>query len=238
MSFYVTLPSDSSLQYFPENKISHFTTQLPTSIELKGEWEVGLSEIIYPHSWNNINDSNNLFSYEDDSGSVITKHISPGYYNTSEIIRAITAQTPADKIHLKYNEMTKKVKIQTLKGLSIHFGNLSPLLGFPQEKLTGMIKSPFVADPHVVYSFFYVYTDLVVPQIVGDVQAPLLRVVKVNGRNGEVISQHYDRPQYIPIMRHSLQTIDIELRLNSGGFVPFERGKVIIVLHFRMRQIL
>lgn len=46
MSFYVTLPSDSSLSYFSENKISHYVTQLPTTLDLKGEWEVGLVELI------------------------------------------------------------------------------------------------------------------------------------------------------------------------------------------------
>ncbi|GFY17712.1 uncharacterized protein TNCV_1074471 [Trichonephila clavipes] len=72
----------------------------------------------------------------------------------------------------------------------------------------------------------------------GDTQAPLLRIVRTKGKDGETISQYYDRPQYLPLVRHSFQTIQSELRLNSGDFVPFERGKVIIVLHFRMRQIL
>ncbi|GFX97578.1 uncharacterized transposon-derived protein F54H12.3 [Trichonephila clavipes] len=44
------------------------------------------------------------------------------------------------------------------------------------------------------------------------------------GQDGETISQYYDRPQYLPLVRHSFQTIQSELRLNSGDFVPFERG--------------
>ncbi|GFV28726.1 uncharacterized transposon-derived protein F54H12.3 [Trichonephila clavipes] len=85
---------------------------------------------------------------------------------------------------------------------------------------------------------FCVYSDLISPQIVGDTQAPLLRIVRTKGQDGETINQYYDRPQYLPLGRHSFQTIQAELRLNSGDFVPFERGKVIIVLHFCMRQIL
>ncbi|GFT53919.1 uncharacterized protein F54H12.2 [Trichonephila clavipes] len=46
------------------------------------------------------------------------------------------------------------------------------------------------------------------------------------GKDGETISQYYDRPQYLPLVRHSFQTIQSELRLNSGDFVPFERGQI------------
>ncbi|GFX33984.1 uncharacterized protein F54H12.2 [Trichonephila clavipes] len=60
----------------------------------------------------------------------------------------------------------------------------------------------------------------------GDTQAPLLRIVRTKGKDGETISQYYDRPQYLPLVRHSFQTIQSELRLNSGDFVPFERGQI------------
>lgn len=46
--FYITLPSNSSMQFFPENRTCCYITQLPRSIQLTGEWEVGLAEIHYP----------------------------------------------------------------------------------------------------------------------------------------------------------------------------------------------
>ncbi|GFW15531.1 uncharacterized transposon-derived protein F54H12.3 [Trichonephila clavipes] len=49
---------------------------------------------------------------------------------------------------------------------------------------------------------------------------------EIKGKDGETISQYYDRPQYLPLVRHSFQTIQSELRLNSGDFVPFERGQI------------
>ncbi|GBO35043.1 hypothetical protein AVEN_102932-1 [Araneus ventricosus] len=99
-------------------------------------------------------------------------------------------------------------------------------------------KSSFKADPQVAFPVFYVYSDIVQPVVVDHVEAPLLRVVRISGKDGEVGNAHYDRPQYVPVIRQSFQTIEIELRLNSGALVPFERGKVIIVLHFQMQQIL
>ncbi|GFT05433.1 uncharacterized protein TNCV_124251 [Trichonephila clavipes] len=83
----------------------------------------------------------------------------------------------------------------------------------------------------------YVYSDLVEPQIVGDVQAPLLKIVKVEGKDGEVVNAHYTRPHYVPVIRRHFQTVEMVLRLHSEELVPFERGRVIAVLHFRMRQI-
>jgi hypothetical protein len=51
--FYITLPSDSSVKYFPNNTVAHYTTKLPESLNLNGDYEVGLSEIIYTKSWHN-----------------------------------------------------------------------------------------------------------------------------------------------------------------------------------------
>lgn len=50
MSFYVTLPSNSSTSLF-DNTISNFTTQLHIPIRLNGPYEVGLVEFSYDHYW-------------------------------------------------------------------------------------------------------------------------------------------------------------------------------------------
>ena len=48
--FYVTLPSDSSAGYYPNNTVARFVTKLPERIRIEGDYEMGLAEIIYPHS--------------------------------------------------------------------------------------------------------------------------------------------------------------------------------------------
>ena len=52
--FYLTLPSDSSMDYFPDNTLTEFRVKLPHTIHLSGDWEVGLAEISYPVNWSNI----------------------------------------------------------------------------------------------------------------------------------------------------------------------------------------
>lgn len=61
-NFFVTLPSNSSFEYFPKNTQSSFKTKLSSPLVLNGNWEVGLSEIFIPRNWFNVNDHNNAYS--------------------------------------------------------------------------------------------------------------------------------------------------------------------------------
>jgi len=54
--FYVTLPSNSSIDCYPDNSVARFTTKLNGVIELKGDWEVGLTEISFPSDIQNVLD--------------------------------------------------------------------------------------------------------------------------------------------------------------------------------------
>ena len=47
-NFYVVLPSNSSISYFPDNTTTHFITRLPQQLRLQGEWGVSLTDIQIP----------------------------------------------------------------------------------------------------------------------------------------------------------------------------------------------
>lgn len=57
--FYMTLLSNSSMDYHPKNKTSSFTVQVPRYIRLEGEWEVGLAEIQYPYTFHTVSGEHN-----------------------------------------------------------------------------------------------------------------------------------------------------------------------------------
>ncbi|GFV51104.1 uncharacterized protein TNCV_4743811 [Trichonephila clavipes] len=239
MSFYITLISDSSKHFFPGNKTSHFTTQLPTPITLNDEWEMGLVDFIYPHTWYNIREDNNLFGFDLGDGKSIARRIPQGFYETiPDILDGMYLEDFKNKIEFHYHPIVKRVKIKTKEHAKVflHKG-FSKLLGFEPGEIKGKVESSYIADPNASFPLIYVYSDLVEPQIVGDVQAPLLKIVKVEGKDGEVVNAHYTRPHYVPVIRRHFQTVEMVLRLHSGELVPFERGRVIAVLHFRMRQI-
>ena len=42
------------MKIYPSNTVTNFSTQLPDSLFLDGDWEVGLAEIQYPYTWDNI----------------------------------------------------------------------------------------------------------------------------------------------------------------------------------------
>ena len=48
MSFYMTLPCNSSRTVFPDNKVGKFTTMLAREVVLDAKYEVGLSELVMP----------------------------------------------------------------------------------------------------------------------------------------------------------------------------------------------
>ena len=52
--FYLHLPSNASLDKFPNNTLTEYRVCLPQTITLSGDWEVALTEIHNPHSWNNV----------------------------------------------------------------------------------------------------------------------------------------------------------------------------------------
>ncbi|GFY57304.1 uncharacterized protein TNIN_125361 [Trichonephila inaurata madagascariensis] len=167
MSFFVTLPSDSSMNFFPENKISHFKTQLPSPVCLNGEWEVKLSEIIYRHSWLNVNETNNYFRYKVGDGNIsstVKQTINVGCYETIfDIISAVQLALPQNpnRFTINYNKATKRVKINAVQGSSLHLENLGEVLGFERNAIiTGNMKSEFVADAWSNFSVFYVYTPI------------------------------------------------------------------------------
>ena len=55
--FYLHLPINISLDKFPNNTLTEYRVCLPQTISLTGDWEVALTEIHYPHSWNNVQEN-------------------------------------------------------------------------------------------------------------------------------------------------------------------------------------
>ena len=95
-SFYVFLPSN--VKSDKDNKQSTYRTYLPKTLDLKGKWQVGLVEFIYPVSWNNIHASfeinspikQNEIEIAKTNGDFVVEHLQPGYYNSiSNVIKSL-----------------------------------------------------------------------------------------------------------------------------------------------------
>ena len=114
-NFYVSLESNADLQNHPTNKPNSFKITLQTPIDLTGEWETGLAQLIFPHSWHEAVISqadqhhHHLFliklHIKGDAGDDATKtgywrdlHIKPTQYHTiKDLLLAIRLATEESK---------------------------------------------------------------------------------------------------------------------------------------------
>ena len=104
-TFYVTLPSNSSMEYFPNNTLSNYGTKLPQPFDLKREWEVGLSEIQFRKTWYNLNEKESRLhvTMYDENQQFAQAFVSPpvGHYEHPNVL---------DK---KINDATTKIELFT-----------------------------------------------------------------------------------------------------------------------------
>ena len=120
------------------------------------------------------------------------------------------------------------------------YGDLSDILGLgnitSDVDHTVTLPANSVVDLRRGFESLYVYSSMVELRVVGDKIVPLLRIVPITGRNGEMVTTRFDHVQYIPVMSREFGTIETEIRDDTGRPVPFERGKVTVTLHFRRRS--
>lgn len=250
--FYMTIPSNSKAG----NTAAVFETNLPVNIKLEGEWEVGLSEVIYANTWNNVSDGQNQVQFYDKTNNIrqIIKIPPARYEHVSNLLGTITSSIKVvslrDKVPyssnflLNYNDFRKATEI-VIDSDIIRSIKLSPhlmyMLGFLDDQFDKIdyknkkitISSKHPPDMYGGLHYLYIYCDLVQPQIVGNVLAPLLEVVNVEGEYMKITSRQYISPHYIPILRKSFNTINFEIKSDLNKPIDFEFGKTIVKLHFR-----
>ena len=86
---FLTLPSNLSMDIYPESKLSDYMVHLPKEINLSGSWELGLSEILYPNTWYSI-DTNRCFIYYQCNDLKLVAVLPSGYYQQPQnVVRQI-----------------------------------------------------------------------------------------------------------------------------------------------------
>ena len=59
--FTIKLVSNASSDLFPDNTLSSFANFFPEEVNLKGQWEVAVSEILYPSRYQYVTEGKFLF---------------------------------------------------------------------------------------------------------------------------------------------------------------------------------
>ena len=139
--FYVILPSNVISEEFSNNKTSHFSTALPSHLELgTNKWEVALAEITYPHTWFNLENPfldiiRHIDAINEEKYRV---RIPSGYYDGgTEIVEALNQLLKVNQINglFKYNLHNNRVSFKLYNGYHIKLSNtLAAVLGFYERE--------------------------------------------------------------------------------------------------------
>ena len=244
--FYLHLPSNASLDKFPNNTLTEYRVCLPQTISLTGEWEVALTEIHYPHSWNNVqgNFENRFYLRNQELDSMWEALIVPqGYYSSvADLITKFNEVVSAndrfkDQVQLSLDTLNRKGTVHLQNKTEVYFSDIGQMLGFsPNKVISRTSTAERVVDLEHGFHDLYVYCDIIQSQYVGDALVPLLRIVPVEGKDGQRVSKSFIRPHYLPVSRKQFESIEVNIKRDTGETVPFELGKVLLTLHFRQSR--
>ena len=128
--FYLHLPSNASLDKFTNNTLTEYRVCLPQTISLTGDWEVALTEIHYPQSWNNVqgNFENRFYLRNQElDGMWEALIVPPGHYSSvADVITKINEVVSAnnrfkDEVQISLDTLNRKV--------TVHLQNKVPTSG-------------------------------------------------------------------------------------------------------------
>ncbi len=238
--FYIYLPSNT--EFLPTNKSNNYVTKLAKEISLSGRWQVCLKEIHYPRTWATLThrESSFVFVYgDDDDWREVT--IDSGHYRSERaLVNAITNAIGEDGVTVGFSQSSKRTKVKLPEGSSIHFTEpLSSMLGIGYGTVvctSAMRRGRFPIDLSRGIDSLYVYSDVVRTKLVGNTSAPLLSVVPVSGSYGQMSFKEYSNPVYTDLSRNTFSTIELYLMDSAARYIPFEFGKVTVLLHFKKIQ--
>ena len=164
--FYLHLPSNSSLHKFPNNTLTEYRVGLPQTINLKGDWEVALTEVHYPLSWNSVQGNflnRFLLRNQDLYGVWEAMIIPPGHYSsTDDVIAKMNELVDSEKrfkynVKFSYDSLSRKVILHLQSNSEIDLGNIGCMFGF--QSSSRVISKTTTAEREVdlEYGFHYLY---------------------------------------------------------------------------------
>ena len=94
----------------------------------------------------------------------------------------------------------------------------------------------FNVDLHHSFRSLFIYSDIADFTFVGDVIAPILRVVLFNPVTElDNVHKEFKNLHYVPVSKSVIDQVHISIKTETGSNVPFVTGKTIIKLRLRRR---
>jgi len=246
MSFFVTLPSNASMDLY-DNVVSNYTTSLYQPIKLDGEWQVGVTKVLFRNS---IRSSIGYFivkldghAYRIDLSCYDGDYFSTVINSFNEHMNDLLAKLPIAQPF--------KITASPLKEVDSRNVKIAVLLDDCEVKLEGYL-AVLLNEPNLVITkskpfekvvknikvntneSMFIYTDIIEDQYVGDTKAKLLDTLSIKGTRDEVVTIEVENPNYVNVNKSEINAINITLRDSTGTLLHFTKfAKFIIKLHFK-----
>ena len=227
----------------------------------KNEYEVGLSEITFTNSFCNVKAKTYMLAFRYGNRQQMIVEVPAGlYFSPEEIIQvlqkglqdAMRVSQKMNAVVLSYNTATRKSKLEILdETVKIVFSiELAKFMRIPLvevhptaikvEHWHGPLKKGVYESEQIIrmdreFEAVYVYTDLIEHRVVGDIVAPLLRMIPISKTDGDMVHYIFTKPYYVPLLRTRFDSVEILLTTDTGQTVVFEDGKTVVTLHIRRR---
>ena len=240
MSLHVTLPSNGV--DFPENTTSTYTVKLPGPLTFEGgDWEVGLVDMHYPGAWDNV--TNGTITVRHAANGTKTLEVRQGCYTSfdeliADIHRCFAAAKMGEALTVYYDKVRNKTFLNVRQPrTAINFSNIvCQILGLRVGHFykTGKHGGLYVPDINRGMSSLYVYANVAEPRPVGDMLAPLLRVIPMDSATRTGVKYvEFKNVQYLPVPNTNTDLINVLIRADTGEEIQFRLGKVVLTVVFR-----
>jgi hypothetical protein len=131
------------------------------------------------------------------------------------------------------NRFTIRINTKIIKSFEMS-EQLAYMSGFEKSVINESTTARFMPDLNGGVSSLHVYSPgLIEPMIIGDVYAPVLRIVTIRGAQDEIIEEQFIAIQYHKILVKEISEIFVEIRTSNGALMPFQYGTCTLTLHFK-----
>jgi len=252
-SFYLYLMSNAE----QGNLIGNFRVSLPAPLSFDGAYEVAVTNVIFPFTFDNITDAFEDWQFYENSIFVrlnedratgekqaVEVRLPTTYCSSGEtlvnlinnyITRNLKSKLPGIKNVLEFNQMTRRcsANFRPLCKELWFSKKLAYILGFPQ-----ILKENSEATHPIdeCSELMFIYSDIVDFQMVSNVMAPLLRVMALKGKLGETCEVPFVRPEYVSLLKNQFDSVSIQIKNDRDNVINFHNGRIALTLHFRRKR--
>ena len=237
--FTLYLMSNSSKTYFPKNCGNWFTVKLekPLTFQNHTNWELAITEIIYPNAICTLNGEQLVIVGKDGSNIAVVTYPSVRCTSLQDLVKHLNKNEKF--YHFTVLKEEERLKLTVYEPYTVILNQtLSDILCFDQQHILAA-HSPVVSSDrpsltrHVDY--LYVYSNIGQYVSVGDTKVPLLRYFPFTTTRRKL--KTFLKRLYVGLNQSYIEHIEVSIRDGAGELVPFfGDDNTQLTLQFRRRR--